>query len=209
MQNPWLNVPLADYEGHMDSAGVRQLDALSDLFAEALALCRPRSVAILGLAGGNGLERIDRNVTRRIVGVDVNPQYLEAVRRRFAATLDLQLHCLDLAEETAALEPVELVHAALLFEHAGASLCLVNATSLVAPGGALSVVLQLPSDSAANVGESPFISIQHLAPHFSLVDPAWLQKEVESSGFRLKQESRQALPGGKALWMGVFCHEEQ
>jgi len=37
----WLNVPLADYEGHMKSAEVQQLGALSDLFAQALAFCRP------------------------------------------------------------------------------------------------------------------------------------------------------------------------
>ena len=101
MPSPWLHVPLTDYEGHMGSAGVQQLDALSDLFAEALTYCRPEAVAILGIAGGNGLERIDGNITRRIVGLDVNPLYLEAVRRRFQAARGLELHCVDLAEEMA------------------------------------------------------------------------------------------------------------
>ena len=65
MTNPWLSVPLADYEAHMRSPAVQQLDALSDLFAEALAFCNPASVAILGIAGGNGLERIDPIVVQR------------------------------------------------------------------------------------------------------------------------------------------------
>jgi hypothetical protein len=39
MSNPWLAVPLAEYEQHMNSAEVRQLAALSDLFAEAIARC--------------------------------------------------------------------------------------------------------------------------------------------------------------------------
>ena len=56
MSSPWLSVPLAEYEGHMKSAEVRQLDALSKLFAAALEHCRPGSVAVLGIAGGNGLE---------------------------------------------------------------------------------------------------------------------------------------------------------
>src|SRR5512140_2480766 len=103
MPSPWLSVPLSDYEGHMRSPGVQQLDALSDLFADAVECCRPESVAILGIAGGNGLERIDANITKRILGLDVNPLYLEAVRRRFAAVYDLELHCVDLAEEIAAL----------------------------------------------------------------------------------------------------------
>jgi len=37
---------------------------------------------------------------------------------------------------------VELVHAALIFEHAGTGRCLENAISLVSPGGHLSVVTQ-------------------------------------------------------------------
>jgi len=205
MANPWLRVPLGDYEAHMKSAAVAQYGPLADLFAAALELRRPRSVAIFGLAGGNGLERIDPNLTTRIVGVDLNPLYLEAARHRFGAALDLQLHCLDLANVAADLEPVELVHAALIFEHAGVGLCLENAIRLVAPGGALSIVLQLPGDSAPNVAATPFASIQRLAPHFVLVDPAWLRQRIETSGLCFQQESRKSLPGGKAFWMGIFA----
>jgi hypothetical protein len=46
MANPWLSIPLCDYEAHMGSAEVRQLGALSELFAEALRRCRPESAAI-------------------------------------------------------------------------------------------------------------------------------------------------------------------
>jgi hypothetical protein len=63
MPNPWFSIPLADYEGHMKSADVQQLDALAELFAEAIAYWRPESIAVLGVAGGNGLDRIDRSVT--------------------------------------------------------------------------------------------------------------------------------------------------
>src|SRR5262249_19000022 len=143
-------------------------------------------VAILGIAGGNGLERIDANITSRIVGLDVNPAYLEAVRRRFAGVPNLELHCVDLAEEIAEVNPVHLVHAARPFEHAGTGRCLEDALSLVAPGGAFSVVLQLPSGAEANVGASPFPSMQGLRAGFSLVDPVWFAEELEHSGFRLK-----------------------
>jgi hypothetical protein len=69
----------------MASAEVQQSGALSDLFAEALAFRRPASVAILGIAGGNGLDRIDSNLTQRMVGIDINPLYLDAIRQRHAA----------------------------------------------------------------------------------------------------------------------------
>ena len=76
MSNPWLSVPLEDYEGHMRSPGVEQLTILADLFKRVLDRYRPESVAVLGVAGGNGLEQIDCTVTKRIVGVDINQRYL-------------------------------------------------------------------------------------------------------------------------------------
>ena len=204
MSNPWLSVPLADYEGHMRSAEVQQLDALSELFAEALECCHPASIAVLGIAGGNGLEHVDGALTRRVVGLDVNPLYLEEVGKRYSANLPLELHCADLAEPLFELEPVHLVHAALVLEHAGVGHCLENALTLVAPGGALSVILQLPSESEHGVGVSPFPSMQKLKSHFSLVDPAWLRATLARRGFGLLKEARRSLPAGKGLWMCVF-----
>jgi hypothetical protein len=76
MRDSWLAIPLEDYEGHMGSAGVRQLTVLAELFGCVLDRCSPESVAVLGVAGGNGLEQIDSTVTKRIVGVDINPRYI-------------------------------------------------------------------------------------------------------------------------------------
>jgi hypothetical protein len=83
MPNPWLAISLEDYEGHMGSDDVRQLEPLSDLFRCALDLCRPESVAVLGIAGGNGLERVDPTITKRIVGVDIHAGYLGVVQQRY------------------------------------------------------------------------------------------------------------------------------
>lgn len=207
MSNPWLTVPLADYEGHMSSAEIQQLDALSELFAESVAYSRPASVALLGIAGGNGLDQIDPTVTKRIVGIDVNPSYLDTVRQRYLHLCGLELHHVDLAKQLLSLMPVQLVHAALVFEHAGVNRCLENAVSLVAPNGYLSVVLQLPSEVEQGVGASPFPSLQNLKLHFSLVDPKWLCETLEPHNFRLVREARRSLPAGKGFWMGIFTRE--
>jgi len=191
----------------MQSAPVGQLAALSDLFGEALSICRPESVAILGIAGGTGLEHIDPAVTHRVCGVDINPAYLESARERFAGLPGLpglELHCADLAEQPVALPPVELVHAALIFEHAGTDRCLENAVNMVAPGGALSVVLQLPSASAEGVGAGSLPSIAALGPSFRLIDPDALRQQIEGKGFRLERSVRRPLASGKAFWMGIF-----
>jgi hypothetical protein len=191
----------------MQSAPVRQLGVLAELFGEVLRSCRPESVAVLGVAGGNGLERIDPAVTHRICGVDINPEYLRTARGRFAG---LETFCADLADGDAPLPTVRLVHAALIFEHAGAERCLENALRMVGEGGALSVVLQLPSSTESAVGGGSPLSIRTLAPRVRLIDPGELTRKIEGRGFRFVRSVRRALPSGKAFWMGIFerAHEE-
>jgi len=202
--NPWQEIPLADYEAHMNAEAVKQASALSELFGEALALRKPASVAVLGVAGGNGLEQIDEKQTRRVAGVDLNPHYLAAVRKRFANMAGLELYAIDLAEDRIQLPPVELVHAALIFEHTGLGQCLENALALMAPVGALSAVLQLPGAESQNVGGSGVASIAKLAAHFSLIDPNALTRMLAERGLQLTHERLEPVPGGKQLWMGIF-----
>jgi hypothetical protein len=201
--NPWLAAPLAEYEAHMLSPRVRQLATLADLFGRALAMLRPESVALLGIAGGNGLDRIDPAVTTRIIGYDINPDYLRetAARYRFAG---LDLRCADLTRAISGVEPVQLVHAALVFEHAGLEGCLENALALVAPGGALSVVLQLPSESEPGVGDTGYDSIKALAAGFQLIDPPRFRALVEARGFQLQLQETEPVGSGKALWFAIF-----
>lgn len=189
----------------MQSAHVQQLDALAELFSKALAYCRPASVAVLGVAGGNGLAHIDARLTQRVVGVDVNASYLDAVQQRYPSLPGLQLHCVNLAEQDLDLPPVQLVHAALVFEHAGTGRCLDNAVSLVSADGFLSVVLQRPSETEPGVSPSEFPALQRLKPHFSLIDPGQFQHTLERRGFRLEDQVQRPLPAGKALWMGIFA----
>jgi len=203
--NPWLAIPLEDYEGHMGSAGVRQLTVLAELFRCALDGCLPESVAVLGVAGGNGLEQIDCAATKRIVGVDLNQRYLDEVQRRFGTLPGLELHCRDLAQADFRLAPVALVHAALIFEHARLGLALKNALSLVARGGSLSVVLQLPSKEEPGVASTNYTSMQALKQDFALIDSGEFRHLLARKGFQLVAHENRSLPAGKALWLGVFA----
>jgi len=183
---------------------VQQLTALSVLFARVLDLCRPDSVAVLGIAGGNGLEHLDRAAITRVVGVDINPEYLDEVRRRFGTRGEMELHCLDLSEDDLRVAPVALVHAALFFEHAGVGRALDNALALMSRGGRLSVVLQLPARDQGAVSSTPFPSMQRLAANFAYVDVAQFRDRLEQRGLRLLTEEYQPLSTGKTLWLGVF-----
>ena len=202
--NPWLALPLEDYEGHMGSDTVNQLGPLADLFGEALARLRPRSLAVLGVAGGNGLEHVDSSRTVRVVGIDVNPDYLAVTRQRFHDLRGLELVCADLACEAVEIEPVALVHAALVFEHAGTGRCLDSAVSLVAPGGHLSVVLQIPTEGREAVTPSSYPSMCTLAEGFAFVDPHHLRRLLAQQDLRLTHQSRRTLSTGKAFWSGYF-----
>jgi hypothetical protein len=102
VSNAWLSIPLEDYEGHMGSAGVRQLSVLSELFKRALDRCLPQSVAVLGVAGGNGLEQINCAATKRIVGVDINQRYLDKVQRRFGTLAGLNFTVVTSPNKTSA-----------------------------------------------------------------------------------------------------------
>src|SRR5512142_657862 len=81
--NPWSVVQAADYERHMGPMGLDQLGPLAAVFQEVVLASQPDRLLLAGCATGNGLEHVDPSVTRRIVAVDVNLQYLGIARQRF------------------------------------------------------------------------------------------------------------------------------
>lgn len=79
MRNPWEDIRLSDYEKHMSLDSVKQLQAMNDLMKKQLNDYSVSTVMILGVAGGNGLEHIDKSKYHRVYGVDINAAYLEEV----------------------------------------------------------------------------------------------------------------------------------
>jgi SAM-dependent methyltransferase len=204
MKNPWIDIPLADYEAHMDLPHVGQTRMLSDLFAEALGRCRPRSVALLGCAGGNGLERIQAGSVLRVVGVDLNPAFIEEARRRFSAQLPgLELFAGDVQTEAFAFEPVELVFAGLLFEYVDVAVALKRVAAMLTPGGRLVAVVQMPSETAA-VTPSPYTCLKSLAPILEHVDPGELARLAAIYGLREMEMQWVEAGSGKTFCVQVF-----
>lgn len=150
---------------------------------------------VAGCAGGNGFDRVDESV--RLVGVDLLEEYLEDAARRYPRATFIGA---DLTGDPIACEPVELVHAALVFEHCGLDGALANCTRLVAPGGRLSVVLQLPVEAAA-VAATGVSSVQALKACFRFIDRSELEAGLE--GFALEGEAEHAV-GEKRFWHGVW-----
>lgn len=205
METPWLKIPLADYEGHMALPEVAQADFLASVFAHQLEELRPRSVAVLGCAGGNGFDRIDPSLTKRVVGIDINRDYIQAVARRFQEMFDtLDLYVLDIASASMPAGPVDFVFAGLIFEYVEVSRALSNIASLCHPGGQLVTVLQMASHAMSTVTASRFGSLQALAPIMKLVEPAAFALLASASGFKPISSSRTRLRSGKEFAISRF-----
>ena len=145
MRNPWLDIPEADYLGHMSSPTVGQRPVLGRLLGEVLETVLPSVVLVLGGSTGNGLEHVNSTVTSRVVVVDVNPKYLIRLRERFPnPAFELDLWCGDVIEIGLGRQVFDLVHAGLIFEYVEWPVLLPRIAAALRPGGVLSVVLQGP-----------------------------------------------------------------
>lgn len=205
MASPWLDVPLDDYEGHMASPAVGQAQLLSDLLADALAAFAPASIAVVGCSGGNGFERIPPAVTTRVVGIDINPAYLERARSRFGGRFStLELFAADIERTPLAIEPVDLVFAGLVLEYVDPMIALERMRRLIAPSGVLATVIQLPDPDHAPVTPTPFTTLAALAPVMRLLTPGQLRDHAAAAGFAETDSRRVVARGGKAFQAQVF-----
>jgi ubiquinone/menaquinone biosynthesis C-methylase UbiE len=205
MRNPWLDIPLLDYEGHMALPNIGQAQLLSDVFASTLRKYEPRSVAVLGCAGGNGLDRVSSKVTERVVGVDLNPDYVAHARTRFAHRIPrLELLVGDVQRDEIAFAPVELVFAGLLFEYVDADAVLARIRAMLCPGGTLLTVVQLPSTTTAEITPSQFASLGALSSAMHLVPPALLSQLAAARGYHEIEAHILRAAGGKEFHVQAF-----
>lgn len=189
----------------MGSPGVRQLEFLSRVFGELMQEFMPESLLLLGCATGNGLERIERSRIRRLVGLDINPEYLEICRKRHAENIPgLELVCADFASFELEPASIDFVHAALFFEYVDPAAAVEKISKGLKPGGTLAVVLQLPHGSGGNVSETEFEGVKILEPAIRLVDPALFGRLVREHGFAEARSARETLASGKEFFLGVY-----
>jgi SAM-dependent methyltransferase len=207
--NPWLSIPAADYEGHMGSPGVGQLQFLSRVFGELLAESDPASLAVLGCATGNGFAHVRPERVRRLVGLDINCEYIEVCRERYAARIPgLELVCADLASFELEPASMDLVHAALFLEYVDPAAVLEKASRWLRPRGLLSVVLQRPSAKSGTVSETGYTSLKILEPVINLVAPEDLAGLAGQYGFLEVRSKNVTLESGKSFFVGVYRLEE-
>jgi len=204
MRSPWLDIPLADYEGHMALPGVGQADLLAAQFAQLLSTWTPESAAVIGCAGGNGFDRVRVEITRRLVGIDINPQYIQELAYRYAARIPgLELYVRRPGAALGAIKPVQLIYAALVMEYVQPVAALRNLALLCAPDAILATVLQLPA-AAPPISESPFTRLTELAAAMHLVAPERLAVMASEQGFALLATRQLSLSSGKEFALQLY-----
>jgi len=205
MLHPWLEIPIADYEAHMALPSVGQAQLLGNALQRTVARVRPCSLAILGVAGGNGLERLERGLVHRVVALDFNPDYLALCSRRYAACFtefEPVLH--DLSHGPPSITPVECVFAGLVLEYVCVESFCGYLRSLLTTGGSFAALLQLPSPTLPEVSPSPFTSLARLESAFSFVDPAFLHDRLSTHGFSRIVSDRYDLDSGKCFYYASY-----
>lgn len=205
MADPWTTIPLADYEAHMALPTVGQSALLANELARAVAAHKPGSVAVLGCAGGNGLERLIGGSARRVVAIDINPNYAAATEARFRGRIaELEVIVANVEDDSQVFEPVALIYAALLLEYVDLGRALAFMRRHCLPEGTLAVLLQLPSTEISDITPSPYVSLRALAPILRCVSPAELDRGAVAAGFLPIGSRIVASSGGKSFLLQEF-----
>jgi SAM-dependent methyltransferase len=198
--NPWLQIPLEDYEAHMAMSSIGQAQFLAGILERRARELRAASLAVIGCAGGNGFDGLAPETVERVVGVDINPAYISTARARHEGRFrSLELICGDFVHTVPDVAPTELVFAALVLEYVNYTEGFRALANFTQSPGSLVVVLQLPHQSLASVSPSPFLSLIRLESLFCYVPSAALMNMASPLGLTLKETKRHILESGKAF----------
>ena len=210
--NPWNAIPLSDYEAHMALPAVAQAGLIADELARAVEVHQPASVAVLGCAGGNGLDRLIGSSTRRVVAVDINPSFVAAAEARFRGLIEgLEVVVADVEHDSQVFDPVGLLYAALILEYVDLGRALGFMRRHSQAGGSLVVLLQLPSTKISEITPSPYVSLRKLEPIMRLISPTDLRRLAAESGFQAIDSRVVTASGGKSFAVEEFraSHRER
>jgi SAM-dependent methyltransferase len=197
--NPWLQIPLEDYERHMSHHLVAQSTLLDVLTKKYLDEIKPETVIILGVAGGNGLEHIDNKITKGVYGIDINQDYLDITFKRFKQKIpSLQLLKLDITRYPESICKADFIWAALILEYTGIDKALMFCKNNLQKDGHLIVSIQ-SNNNIPSVSQTGIETIKKAGEIFSIVDPEDLLSKAADKGYKLMGKEENILPNRKSI----------
>jgi len=205
MSNPWKSIPLKDYENHMALPAIGQAGMLAREFRLLLNDYPAEAGMLIGCAGGNGFDEAAKVGISRLVGLDINENYIAEAQRRFSQKIaGLELYCVNIEDEFPEISGVDLVFAALVFEYVNVRKAMRNIRSVCRPNAVLGALVQMPKSSATAVSASPYTSLQSLSAIMRLVPRQEIRVAAESAGFALIGERMITLESGKEFSHQLF-----
>lgn len=198
MKNPWKDILLDDYENHMKLDSVKQLQAMNEMMKTQFEDYPASRVMILGIAGGNGLEHIQKNQFEKVYGVDINASYLQEVKNRYMNLNGiLECLCIDLLKEYDQLPTADLVIANLLIEYIGYE-CFLKVIQQVKPKY-VSCIIQINEEDHW-VSDSPYLHVfDQLDEVHHLMEEQTLEKKMNEIEYHRIKTYEYKLPNGKKL----------
>lgn len=198
MKNPWEEIKLSDYENHMKLNTVMQQQCLNEMMRKQFYQYPVKTIMVLGIAGGNGLEHIDSQRIEKVYGVDINREYLTECTARYK-NLSGVLECLlaDLTDENIVLPYADLVIANLFIEYVGYKY-FKKVISNINPNY-VSSVIQINADDNF-VSASPYLhAFDRLSCVHHQIDEDALSEAMNDIYYKLDTKEEQLLPNGKKL----------
>lgn len=198
MKNIWLDIDLSDYENHMALPSVAQSKYLSQYFSKLLQSFQPRTVALLGCSGGNGLEMIDNKKVKKVICVDINPNFLREAENRFSKKFnDIEFVCQDITSHSFNIYKVDLVYGGLVFEYTDITFAIANISKYINEKGILGVVLQHQDENIPEVSPSKYKRLEKLSRIFRFVSPIRFTELCNIYNLKLISEKEVRLESGK------------
>lgn len=198
IKNPWEDIPLVDYESHMKLDSVMQLQTMNEMMKGQFDAYPVSSIMIFGIAGGNGLEHIQKDKFEKVYGVDVNSSYLQEVIFRYPdLTGLLECLCINLMDETDKLPKADMVIANLLIEYIGYE-CFQKAIQQVTPKY-VSCIIQINIEDGW-VSDSPYLHVfDGLEQVHQQIEEQALEEAMIEIDYHAIRTLERMLPNGKKL----------
>lgn len=196
--NPWLAIELSDYENHMCFQSVYQLQTLNEMMEGQINKYGVKTVMILGVAGGNGLNHINPGKIDKVYGVDINSSYLDLCCKRYESLSHIfEPIQIDLTQNTSELPKADLLVADLLLEYIGLN-CFDRVIDQVQPE-VISCILQ--ADINDNfVSDSPYLHVfDRLEDVYHAVTVYELTRIMFQKHYELNFVDERLLPNYKKL----------
>lgn len=203
--NPWLKIPLNDYEAHMSEPKVGQLQLLNNFFKNVINKYKQNSLCVLGCTNGNGFEHLINDDNRKIFGFDINYNYLNECSAKYKNVLSsLNLVCADIDNLEIKENSFDLIHAALIFEYVNVEKTINNISKWLKGNGILSVVLQIPSDKSSPVSDTGYESLKSLNSILQLVNLSEFNIYIDRNKLIMIESYFNEMPNGKQFFVGIY-----